>query len=123
VAQLSLANGHRPIKIRLRADGSRVFVVRSGSKLKVAYSVDPGEDFRCTCPWAESGGSGCSHSISCWVLMRAHHRRPSMVKTRQCDGCSRHVDRRDLLDVPEGNMVFFESERICRACAVYHGVL
>jgi hypothetical protein len=46
-----------------------------------------------------------------------------MVKTRQCDGCSRHVDRRDLLDVPEGNMVFFESERICRACAVYHGVL
>src|SRR5215216_2729397 len=33
VTQLSAANGSRPIKVRVHADGSRSYAVRSGSKL------------------------------------------------------------------------------------------
>jgi hypothetical protein len=124
VAQLSLANGHRPIKVRLCADGTRAYSVRSGSKLKVAYNVDPAT-FECSCPWAESGGSGCSHSIACWLLARVVSdvpRAPSGA-TRQCDGCRERFPHRDLFDVPEGNLIFFEGEMVCRKCAAAHGVL
>jgi hypothetical protein len=121
VAQLSLANGHRPIKVRIRQDGSHVFRVRSGSKMKVAYNVDPGEDFRCTCPWAESGGSGCSHSISCWILVRARYRRPA--KTFRCQGCGERFPNRELFEAPDDHLTFFEGDALCLECAGNHGVL
>ena len=41
VGQLSLPNGSRPIKVRLSADGTYTYRVRSGSKLKREYVIDP----------------------------------------------------------------------------------
>ncbi len=49
VAQLSTANGSRPVKIRVHAEGSRSYAVRSGSKLCQSYRVDQ-TSWECECP-------------------------------------------------------------------------
>ncbi|MBA2442637.1 MAG: hypothetical protein H0V53_09565 [Rubrobacter sp.] len=68
--QLSVSNGTRPVKVRLHADGSRSYTVRSGSKLSQSYSVDPGS-FSCECPDAHKRGKGCKHAIACYIFARA----------------------------------------------------
>ncbi len=42
VTQLSVSNGTRPVKVRLHADGSRSYTVRSGSELSRSYYCGPG---------------------------------------------------------------------------------
>jgi hypothetical protein len=49
VAQLSTTNGSRPVKVRVHADGSRSYAVRSGSKLRRSYLVDQ-SSFSCEYP-------------------------------------------------------------------------
>jgi hypothetical protein len=49
VAQLCTANGSRPVKVRVHADGSRSYTVRSGSRLRRSYRVDPAA-WSCSCP-------------------------------------------------------------------------
>ncbi len=69
VTQLSVSNGTRPVKVRLHADGSRSYTVRSGSTLSRSYSVDP-DSFSCDCADARKRGKGCKHAIACYVFDR-----------------------------------------------------
>ncbi len=82
VMQLSASNGYRPIKVRVRADGSRCYRVRSGGKLGKFYSVDP-DSFGCDCPDAARRGKGCKHGIAAWALERAFCRPAPAVRCRQ----------------------------------------
>ncbi len=110
VTHLSTANGtHRPIKVRVRADGSRSFVVRSGAKLRRAYTVE-GSAFRCDCPNHRRRHAACKHGIACYILHRAL-RRPS---PSTCAGCA--ASGVELFEVVD-SLTFFEGDLVCRECA------
>lgn len=77
--QLSVSNGMRPIRIRCRGV-NRSYVVRSNSKLRKTYTVNP-VDWSCDCQWQARGNRACSHAIACFVLQRSagstpRHRAP-----------------------------------------------
>jgi hypothetical protein len=40
-----------------------------------------------------------------------------------CDGCGERVWRRDLFEVGDDNLTFFEGDELCRPCSRVHGVL
>ncbi|MGI8540786.1 MAG: hypothetical protein ACR2N0_13610 [Rubrobacteraceae bacterium] len=118
VAHLATANGtHKPLKVRIHADGSRSFTVRSCSKLRKVYTVS-GEGFECDCPDARRRHAACKHGIACYILERAL-RRPSdstgVDKPRGgCCGCSASgVELCEALD----SLTFFEGDPVCRECA------
>lgn len=115
VTHLSTANGtHRPIKVRIRADGSRSYAVRSCSKLRKAYTVC-GSGFECDCPDYRRRHAACKHGIACFILERAL-RRPSSPGNfgGVCCGCSAPSER--LLEVID-SLTFFEGDMICYGCA------
>jgi hypothetical protein len=68
VSQLASANGSRPVKVRVHADGSRSYTVRSGSKLCRSYAVDP-QAWSCSCPDHRrrrgQRSSACKHALAC----------------------------------------------------------
>lgn len=107
--QLSVANGQRPIRARLAADGSRTYRVRSNTKLRLTYTVDPA-DFSCDCEWQARGNRGCSHSIACWILERAsrpapRHRRDhrrAEISPSHGEVSRRHRAGRGGSDAPAG---------------------
>ncbi|MGH3086280.1 MAG: hypothetical protein ACRDSJ_03040 [Rubrobacteraceae bacterium] len=134
VTQLSTANGtHRPMKVRVHADGSRSFTVRSCSKLRKVYSVEAGS-FRCDCPDARRRHAACKHGIAAYVLERAlptgDTRRPSdptganiKVKAPEgalpgpgCAGCSEAKPGVELFEVLD-SLTFFAGDLVCRDCA------
>lgn len=73
VIQLSVSNGLRPIRVRLKSCGGHVYEVRSGSKLRRCYEVDPNAR-SCTCPDYSKRGAVCKHGIACYALGRAFER-------------------------------------------------
>jgi hypothetical protein len=75
VTQLSTTNGSRPVKIRVHADGSRSYTVRSGSKLCRSYRVDR-RSWECECPDHRRRQAACKHALACWVLERAYRSSP-----------------------------------------------
>lgn len=107
------------IRVRVSRTGKARYLVDGSNGAR--YTMDPA-DWSCSCPDAHRHGKGCKHALACWVLSKAT-RPATRPKTARCDGCSTYVYRRDLLDVPEGNITFFESERVCHECARAHGVL
>ncbi len=116
VTQLSCSNRSRPLKVRVHADGSRSYAVRSCSKLRKAYTVR-GSGFECDCPDArrKAGSrrhSACKHSIACYLLERAAMCRPSS-KPSTCAGCSAPSGR--LFEVVD-SLTFFEGDMICGGC-------
>ncbi len=122
VTHLSTANGtHKPIKVRVRADGSRSFVVRSGAKLRKVYTVK-GSGFTCDCPDSRRRHSACKHGIACWLLERAARRPSSFAiaapKTGACSACSERVPRRELTEVQDyhESLSYFEGDRLCPEC-------
>lgn len=68
--QASLANGSRPVRVRVHADGSRSYTVRSGSKLRKVYTVNPAI-WSCSCPDHRRRAAACKHAVACWLLERA----------------------------------------------------
>jgi hypothetical protein len=88
VTQLSVSNGTRPIKVRVAADGSRSYTVRSGSRLSRSYAVDP-ESFSCDCPDARRRGKGCKHAIVCYVFDRAVFATRPAVASEKGERCHR----------------------------------
>lgn len=72
VTQLSVPAAVRPIRVRLAA-GGHVYAVRSNSKLRRTYAVEP-SGWTCECAWQERGGSACSHAIACYVLEQVSRR-------------------------------------------------
>ncbi len=124
VTHLATANGtHRPVKVRVHADGSRSFAVRSGSKLRKLYTVEA-DTFRCDCPDSrrKAGSrrhSGCKHGIAAYILERAL-RRPSEStgsgnSASVCEGCGDRRFNRDLFEVAD-SLTFFEGDMICSGC-------
>lgn len=115
VTQLSVSNGVRPIKARLRADGSRAYLVRSGSRLNRTYTVEP-ESWSCNCPWQAQGGTACKHALGCWVLEQIPRQAP---KRRQCIGCGLYYPPSEIVEVEEDNrhLMYFQGEALCQSCA------
>ncbi len=117
VTHLSTANGtHKPVKVRLHADGSRSFTVRGCSKLRKAYTVS-GSGFECDCPDFRRRHAACKHGIAAYILERAL-RRPSdstgMDSPAGCAGCAAPgVELFEVLD----SLTFFEGDLVCRGCA------
>ena len=68
----------------------------------------------CECRDFEFRGSGCKHIVAATV---------ARAKTGRCDGCGGRFPRRELFEVEEGHLTFFEGDELCRPCAVRHGVL
>ncbi|MBA2693281.1 MAG: hypothetical protein H0U65_12455 [Rubrobacter sp.] len=119
VTQLSCSNRSRPLKVRVHADGSRSFAVRSGSKLRKVYTVK-GSGFRCGCPDAhrKAGSrrhSACKHGIACYILERALRRLSGTGNSGGgCSGCS--ASGVELFEVAD-SLTFFEGDLVCRECA------
>jgi hypothetical protein len=149
VAQLSTSNGSRPVKVRVHADGSRSYAVRSGSRLRRSYRVDPAA-WSCSCPDHMRRQAACKHALACWVLERAYRSSPDsglehvnaaaarvLVDTAAsalsptgdipgvCSGCGGRFASRDLVELHEDNhdnLTYFHGDRLCPACADSAGV-
>ncbi len=67
--QLSVSNGSRPVRVRLHADGTHRYFVRSGSKLQLEYTVNPMK-WTCDCPDHSKRNAACKHVIACFTLER-----------------------------------------------------
>ncbi len=124
VTQLSTANGSRPVKVRVHADGSRSYTVRSGSKLCRSYLVDQ-TSFSCDCPDHRRRRAACKHALACWVLERAYRSSPEPLGSGECSGCGGRFAGRDLVELTEDNhdnLTYFHGDRLCPACADNAGV-
>lgn len=67
VTQMSVSNGSRPVRVRLHADGTHRYFVRSGSKLRREYVIDP-MTWTCNCPDHSKRSAACKHVIACFTL-------------------------------------------------------
>ena len=67
VVHLSSAARTRPIKVRVRKNGSPVFLVASLTSGGAIYEVNPA-DWSCTCPDFHRRGSACKHALAAWIL-------------------------------------------------------
>jgi hypothetical protein len=81
--QLASPPRQRPVKVRVGADGERVFLVRSTSSPGVVYRVDCAT-YSCSCPDAHRRGIGCKHGLCCFIL-----RRVARMQRRGCSACER----------------------------------
>jgi len=70
----------------------------------------------CECADFEFRGGPCLHIYAAYV---------ARAKTRPCAGCGQKFRHRDLFEVMEdhGSLTHFVGDRLCRACALAHGVL
>ncbi len=69
VTQMSGSNGSRPVRVRLHADGTHRYFVRSGSKLQREYTINP-LSWTCDCPDHAKRSAACKHVIACFALER-----------------------------------------------------
>ena len=104
VTQLSTSNGSRPVKIRVHADGSHSYTVRSGSRFCRSYRVDP-EAWGCSCPDHRRRRAACKHALACWVLERAYRPSPEPLGSGEgeCSGCGGRFASRELTELHEDN--------------------
>ena len=56
----------------------------------------------------------CKHIVAATI---------ARAKTGRCDGCGERFPRRDMYEVPDDHLTFFEGDELCRPCAGRHGVL
>ncbi len=130
----------RVIRVRVREGRARFLVSGSGGAV---YVVDPG-NWSCSCPDHHRRGAGCKHSIACWALWRASAR-PALPggvaedldglehvgeivgravvaasKLRSCTGCCGRFWGRDLFEVGDDDLTYFEGDELCRECAPGH---
>jgi hypothetical protein len=67
----------------------------------------------CSCPDRTPAGETDKHVTAA---------RYKKAKTALCSGCSERFRHRDLYEVGEDNLTFFEGDLVCIGCAVDHGV-
>jgi hypothetical protein len=89
-----------------------VFLVPSLSEATTVYEVRIGtRGATCECRDHEFRGVDCLH-IHAATIVRS--------KTRACAGCSGRFRGRDLFEVGEGDLTYFEGDELCRECASGH---
>ncbi len=96
--------------------GGGRWLVPSGTEANGLYEVRVGlrpERNRCECRGFASH-KHCSHIVAAERVGKC---------TGVCDGCGERVWRRDLFEVGDDNLTFFEGDELCRPCARAHGVL
>ena len=86
-------------------------------------SASPGEEAvyvanlnhgRCSCPDRPPADERCKHETAA---------RYKKAKTATCIGCGGRFRHRDLYDVGEDSLTFFEGDVLCGGCARDHSVL
>lgn len=94
----------------------KVWLVPSQHDATSVYEVTLGREEICECSdWMHrSPEGGCKHIVAA-TLRKA--------KMFQCQGCGQRSPNRELFEVPEGHLTFFEGDPLCEQCAVDHGVL
>ena len=83
------------------------------SRCGVLYAIDLKSD-SCACPDFEERRLPCKHVYAARI---AHS------KSGECTGCGRRVRHRDLHEVSDDHLTFFEGDMLCERCAMDHGVL
>jgi hypothetical protein len=76
-----------------------------------AVNLKTGE---CSCPDRTPAGETDKHVTAARYVK---------AKTATCSGCSERVRHRDLHEVGDDNLTFFEGDLVCIGCAGAHGVL
>jgi hypothetical protein len=82
----------------------------SGDEL---YAVDIRAE-RCECLDACQQERPCEHVYAAQI---------TSLKSGACAGCGRKVRFRNLHEVGDDNLTFFEGDEVCESCAMAHGVL
>ena len=96
--------------------GGGRWLVPSGTDTSRLYEVRVGvrpERNRCECRGFASH-KHCSHIVAAERVGK---------RSGVCDGCGERAWRRDLFEVGDDNLTFFEGAELCRPCARAHGVL
>ncbi len=92
-----------------------VWLVPSQHDATSVYEVSIGRRGEsCECADFEHRGAACKHIVAATV---------AQAKTGRCDGCGGRFPRRDLFEVGDDHLTFFEGDELCRPCARAHGVL
>jgi hypothetical protein len=68
----------------------------------------------CECADLQWSGLPCEH---------VHAARIARSKSGECAGCGRTIRYRDLHEVGDDNLTFFEGDEVCESCAIAHGIL
>lgn len=68
----------------------------------------------CNCPDRTPEGERCKHETAARYVK---------AKTATCAGCSERFRHREMVEVDDENLTFFEGDLVCRTCARAHGVL
>lgn len=68
----------------------------------------------CNCADRTPAGEECKHLAAARFLK---------AKTATCAGCGERVRHRDLVEVGDENLTFFEGDLVCIECAGDHGVI
>jgi hypothetical protein len=95
----------------------KVWLVPSQNDATSLYEVTlgrRGEYCECADFQYRSPTGGCVHII-CATLAKA--------KTFRCEGCGDRFPNREMFEVEEDHLTFFEGDALCRDCALNHGVL
>lgn len=74
------------------------------------YTVRLVPEAYCSCP--DHRGGECKHMMAARVVRK---------KTSPCSGCGRRFRHRELTEVPEDSLTFFEGDRLCEGCVAAHG--
>ncbi len=94
--------------------GGGVYLVPSGSDATSVYEVSVRGGERCECADHEHRGGRCKHVLALRIFK---------ARTGTCAGCGERHRHRDMYEVPDDHLTFFEGDELCRACAHAHGVL
>jgi hypothetical protein len=96
------------------AYGGGVYLVPSGSDATSIYEVTLRDGVeRCECADHEHRAGRCKHIIGARIFK---------AKTGTCEGCGERHRRRDMFEVGDDHLTFFEGDELCRPCARAHGV-
>jgi hypothetical protein len=78
------------------------------------YTVRLAPEEYCSCPNSNHPADPCEHVYAV---------RTVKAKTTTCCGCGKRFRGRDLVEVADNNLTFFEGDPLCHRCACDHGAL
>ena len=94
----------------------RCWIIPSENDLTSVYEVRLGREELCECRDYEirHPEGGCKHIVAATL---------AKAKTFRCEGCGDRFPNRELVEVGDDNLTFFEGDALCEVCALNHGVL